>query len=286
MAKTIFQAHAKLNLSLNLLPERGDRGYFKVRFLNIQVALSDVVNIETSRTPGIHAKYPVVDGPENIALRAAEAVVKGYGIEDGVEIDIEKHIPLRAGLGGGSADAAAVINGMNSLFHLGLGPAEKVGIALNLGMDVCYCVVGGLCRVGGIGERVEPVSHPMPTLDLVIATPGQQKPSTAWAYSLLRDEEVGAHLDRYEQLLRAIEERDPGSIAAHLHNDFEAPISSRYPVVGEIRKAMLDAGASGALLAGSGLSVFGVFQTREDAEGAHRRLTERGISCIVTHSLP
>jgi 4-diphosphocytidyl-2-C-methyl-D-erythritol kinase len=285
MANTIFQAHAKINLSLNILPERGDRGYYRVRFLNTQIALSDRVHIARSRKTGIHIKHRVVDGSENIALRAAETTAKRYGIEDGIEIDIEKRIPMRAGLGGGSADAAAVINGMDSIFRLCISPQEKNEIAQSLGMDVCYCVVGGLCRVDGIGERIQPLAHPLPVLNLLIATPRQQKPSTAWAYSLLRAEDLGAHLDRYERLLRAIEKEDPGMIAAHLHNDFESAVSRHYPVVEEIRKMMLDAGASGALLAGSGLSVFGIFLTRGSAERAHGKLTIRGMSCTVTETL-
>ena len=155
MGNTILTAYAKINLSLNVLPRRGEEGYYEVRFVNTQVTLGDRVRISDSAFPGIHMDQLLVDSSENIALRAAHLVCERRGITAGIDIDIEKRIPLRAGLGGGSADAASVINGLESRFGLCMQDREKNEIARRLGMDVCYCVQGGLCTVAGVGEIEE-----------------------------------------------------------------------------------------------------------------------------------
>jgi 4-diphosphocytidyl-2-C-methyl-D-erythritol kinase len=285
MGNTILRAHAKLNLNLHVLPGRDDRGFYRVRFVNAQTELADLVSISDSGAPGVHVDPPMVDSRENLAARAARTVLERCGIHAGVELRIEKHVPLRAGLGGGSADAAAVINGMDLHFELGLTGDEKNEIARELGMDVCYCVEGGLCSVSGTGERIERLPHTLPELALLIATPEQRKQSTAWAYSTLHDHEIGKRLDRYEGLLAAIIAGNVGGIARNLHNDFQLPVGSRYPLVNRIREAMEAGGALGALLAGSGLSVFGIFERRGDMERVGEELAKQGVRCIITRTI-
>jgi len=285
MGNTILAAYTKINLSLNVLPRTGAYGYYRVMFVNTQVDLADRVRISDSPLPGIRINQQAVEPSENLAYRAACLIGERYGIETGVDIDIEKHIPLKAGLGGGSADAAAIINGLDAHFGLSLADHEKNEIAQKLGMDVCYCVMGGLCTVGGVGERIERVSHVTPVLDLLIATPRERKPSTAWAYSILKEEDMGRHLDQYEHLLDGIERGDTTAIADNLHNDFEYPVGSHYPVTVRIKEAMLSGGAPGALLAGSGLSVFGIFSTRDELMSTKVRLEEQGHQCFATKTV-
>jgi 4-diphosphocytidyl-2-C-methyl-D-erythritol kinase len=285
MANTILTAHAKINLSLNVLPRRGEGGYFEVRFVNTQVTLSDRVRISEASLPGIHTGQSLVDGNENIAIRAARLIYERYELTTGIEIDIEKRIPLRAGLGGGSADAASVINGLDSLFGLRMGDREKNEIALKLGMDVCYCVKGGLCTVSGVGELVDSLRLDAPVLDMLIATPAEQKPSTAWAYSLLRPGKMGNNLDRMKRLLLGLHRGDIGTVAENLHNDFQTPIEKRHPVTGRIRAQMIAGGAGGALLAGSGLSVYGIFSSTAKLMETKERLEKQGHACFAVRTL-
>lgn len=283
MENTIQKAYAKLNLSLNLFPELTERGYYRVLFINAQAALHDEVAIRQC-TEGIIINDTVIDGAANLALSAAESVAKRYPLPGGICIDIKKRIPVRAGLGGGSADAAAVINGLSLLFSLEINVKKRTALAGELGMDVCYCVVGGLCRVEGGGDRVTKLFG-MPTIDILIAVPSETKPSTAWAYSILKKEEMGEGRKKVPVLLDALARGDIPAIARNLHNDFQRPVERQYPVTGLIRKKMLESGALGALLAGSGLAVFGMFDDPAAMETARVELEKGGARCITTHTL-
>jgi 4-diphosphocytidyl-2-C-methyl-D-erythritol kinase len=288
MENTIFPAHAKLNLSLNLLPRRGLRNYYTVRFINAQLDLHDLVAIEVNGRGGrVTIETSGEDpGPENIAARAAEILLRRYHIDRSVRISIDKRIPVRAGLGGGSSDAAAVINGLTAMLGLPLSPVQKNRIAQELGMDVCYCVTGGLCRIGGVGEIVERLPLDPPSLEVLLAVPEETKPSTAWAYSIVDDGAIGRELTRMDALFEGLKRRDPALVASGLHNDFEAPVGRVYPVVGRIKETLLSYGAAGALLAGSGLTVFGIFTDRHRRQAARAELEGRGIGCIETVTVP
>jgi len=285
MGNLILQALAKINLNLNVLPGRGKNGYYQVRFINTQAALSDRLILGPTDTPGIKLKDPVTPQEQDLACRAARILMERYSIRGGMTLHIEKRIPLRAGLGGGSADAAALINGLAAHAGLQISPEEKNEIAQMLGMDVCYCVKGGLCTVSGTGEQIERLSFTLPQLNLLIATPREKKPSTAWAYSMLREHEMGKSFDKYERLLESIEHGDIHGIAKNLHNDFELPMERSFPIIGSIRKTMIQEGALHALLAGSGLSVFGIFTARRAMKRAMEKLQQRGLQCFMTRTL-
>jgi 4-diphosphocytidyl-2-C-methyl-D-erythritol kinase len=285
MGNLILTAPAKINLSLNVLPQRGKNGYFEVRFINSQAALSDRLIVRHSKTPGICLKGSVAPPERDLALRAARILMERYGLKGGMSLRIEKHIPLKAGLGGGSADAASVINGLAAHAGLELSPEEKNGIAQELGMDVCYCVVGGLCTVSGTGEIVRRLPFSLPQLDLLIATPHETKPSTAWAYSILSKDEMGRSVQRYEVLLQCIEQGDIQGMAENMHNDFELPMERHFPVIVSMRETMTREGALRALLAGSGLSVFGIFTDAQLLKRAKRKLEQRGVRCFATRTI-
>lgn len=277
-----LKAPAKLNLSLNLLPRRGARGFYQVRFINVQAELHDTVSLSRrAGGPGVTLNGEHADGSD-LACRAAALMAGRYGIREGIDISLEKRIPVRAGLGGGSADAAAVINGIDALFGLDLPQEERVGVAEQLGMDVCYCVIGGLCAVGGIGSRVKRLSLPPPVLDLLIATPRNRKPSTAWAYRTVDPRRIGRSLEKIDDLLLGIKTNDTLRIAASLHNDFEPSVGARFPLVRRIKQGLLSRGAAGALLAGSGLSVFAVFPDRAAMRDACGWLQAGGIDWQAT----
>ncbi len=284
MENTIQKAYAKLNLSLNLFPDLTDRGYFRVLFINTQAALYDEVAIRQTGE-GISINDPVIEKAENLALTAARLMAGRYSLPGGLGIDILKRIPARAGLGGGSADAAAVINGLSLLFGLRMSSENRCSLARELGMDVCYCVVGGLCRVEDSGDRVTKLPFCMPEIDTLIAVPRETKPSTAWAYSILQKDELGAGHKKVPILLDAIKKRDIPAIARNLHNDFQNPIEQHYPVTRFVREKMLESGALGALLAGSGLAVFGMFGSRAAMNDAREALEKEGMLCFSTRTV-
>ncbi len=285
MENTILKAYAKLNLSLNLLPELGERGYYNVQFINTQISLSDTVNISKLKQKSILINVPEITRDKNIAYRAARLLFDSCRLPGGISINILKKIPLRAGLGGGSCDAACVINGLEKLFDLNLARDRKLLFAKELGMDVCYCIIGGLCRIGGVGDVVQRLQYKMPVLNLLIATPNIKKPSTAWAYSVVNERDIGKNAEKIEQLIDAIRKRDIELIASNMHNDFEKPIQRYYPVTEEIKETMLKNGALNTLLAGSGLSVFGIFKDMEYIFKAKSNLEKRGFDCYIAQTI-
>jgi 4-diphosphocytidyl-2-C-methyl-D-erythritol kinase len=314
-------APGKLNLSLNLLPRTGERGYYQVRFVNVQVELHDRVQVSlqprsegpgtigpdstssvggpggtTPRSEGSGIIGPdstsagrggisltgSSEGSRDLAYRAAALMADEFDINQTIRIHLDKNIPVRAGLGGGSADAAAVINALDRLLGLNLSDEQKIGIASRLGMDVCYCVIGGLCAVGRVGDRVKRLKMQPPQLNLLIATPEERKPSTAWAYGQVDRNGIGRNLELVDELLLGIRDRDNHRIASSLHNDFEPFVGGRYPVVFSLKQTLLELGALGAVMAGSGLSVFGIFERAGDMEEAGTRLKSGGARCVLT----
>jgi len=285
MIRNALRARAKLNLSLNVFPDRGEHGYYRVRFLNTQLTLADSVEVRKTHVPTLLINSKQVDGGENIALRAARLMFEAYGLPGGVSIRLRKRVPPRAGLGGGSADAAAVINGMDALFGLSLKPEEKIGLAKKLGMDVCYCITGGLAVVEGVGDIVRPLALPAPELDVLVATPAERKSSTAWAYSILDPATIGKAEGKFDLLMDGIARGNPREIARGIHNDFQEPIERHFPVTRAIRECLLEHGALNAMLAGSGLSVFGIFESAAGWKHARRDLEGRGVECHFTRTL-
>ncbi len=278
-------AHAKLNLALNIIPERSDRGYFKVDFLNTSISLHDTVRITPLREREFLINEPVVDGGENIALEAARLVFQHYELSGGVSIDVTKRIPPRSGLGGGSSDAAAVMRGIMKLHGIKSSHAERMRLAQTVGMDVCYCITGGLCRIGGIGNVVERVHASFFPIHLLVAVPAQKKPSTGWAYSLLREEEIGNNRESTVHLIREMQLKNIKNIAHYLHNDFEKPVSQSFPVIRELKDLMKAHGALNALLAGSGLGVFGIFADEKTCRKVEKKISDLDYFCVPARTV-
>ncbi|HEB31372.1 MAG TPA: 4-(cytidine 5'-diphospho)-2-C-methyl-D-erythritol kinase [Spirochaetes bacterium] len=285
MENISLKAHAKLNLSLNILPELGKGGYYRVKFLNTGISIFDSVTIHRLKRQIVRINEIRIDNEENIAYRAAKLMFDKFDLPGGVSIDITKSIPARAGLGGGSTDAAAVINGFSTLFDLRLGNAERLALARKIGMDVCYCVTGGLCEIGGVGETVKRLPLKPPDLHLLIATPHVKKPSTSWAYSTIKSGETGKYTEKMDNLIRAIREKNPYKIVSNIHNDFEKPVQRDYPVTGDLKKLMIENGAMNALLAGSGLSVFGIFKKEQDIIASKRELEKNNVECRIARTV-
>ena len=286
MKKVTLRAYAKLNLGLNLLPEKTTSGYYKVYFINTQLKLSDRVKIKKLPTKNdIIVLSDEIEGKSNLAYEAAKTIKERYNIAEGLEIKIKKNIPIKAGLGGGSSDAASVINGMIEIFALNIDNGEKLQLAKHLGMDVCYCTIGGLCEVKGIGDEVYPLQIRTPRLNILLVIPANTKPSTGWAYARVREEDLGRNIDKINKLIEALKEGSIYNIAKYIHNDFERVMIREFPFLNDIKEAMLKYGALNASLAGSGLSIYGIFETKKLMKAAAIPFRKRGFRVICTETL-
>lgn len=265
MTRTLL-APAKINLCLHVLGKRPD-GYHDLAMLMQQVDLHDRIELSLNTGGQVQVRcagVTLADGEENIAARAARALLALAGSRRGVEIVIDKQIPVAAGLGGGSSDAAAVLTGLNDLLGLGLTGERLRAIGVTLGADVPFFLYGPTAWATGIGDRLAPVP-PLPPVWYVLVNPGVAV-STAWVYQnlgLTSRSEV-AKLPGFPGTVPAL--------VAYLHNDLEAVTAARYPVVHEIKAALLARGALGALMSGSGSTVFGLFADQVSAQNAAAQL--------------
>lgn len=261
-----LQAPAKVNFRLDVLRKRAD-GYHDLRMLMQAVSLYDDIELSLTDAPGITilaTTGAIPTGPDNIAWRAADALLRHAGVTAGVRIRIDKRIPVAAGLGGGSSDAATTLMGLNRLLALGYSNAELMAIGLQLGADVPFFIFGQPAIAEGIGEKLTPVTG-LPKLPLVIVNPGIPV-ATAWVYQNLRltTAKVAAKIPvLYESA---------ADLCGILSNDLEAVTIGRFPVIREIKEQLIAAGAVGALMSGSGASVFAVFADEQQAATAAGQL--------------
>ncbi|MEQ8176393.1 MAG: 4-(cytidine 5'-diphospho)-2-C-methyl-D-erythritol kinase [Syntrophomonadaceae bacterium] len=270
MAKTIVvNAPAKVNLTLDVKYKRPD-GYHELETIMHQIDLCDRIILEPDREIILESNSAQIPGgKDNLAYRAAAAILEKYGIKEGVKIFLEKNIPVGAGLAGGSTDAAAVISGLNRLYDLGAGLDDLMPIAASLGSDVPFCLQGGTALATGRGEILEPV-YPAHALTLVLVKPPFEV-STAQVYGRLDLTMVKNHPDARE-LLAAWEHNNLDSMALNMINVLENVTIDRFPEIGQIKKRLTDLGAAAVLMSGSGPSVFGLFENIGEAEAARDQM--------------
>ncbi len=278
MQNTItLKALAKINLGLDVLGKR-DNGYHDVRMVMQTIYLYDNVTVEMTREPGISLKTNLFYLPtdtNNIAYKAAKLLMDEFQIEGGVRITLEKHIPVAAGLAGGSSNAAAVLVGMNKLFGLGLDQTELMERGVTLGADVPYCIMRGTVLAEGIGEILTPLP-PLPKCYVLIAKPGISV-STKMVYEKLDSQAITEHPD-IDGILQGLENQDLGKIASSMGNVLERVTIEEYPVIENIKTVMKEAGALNAMMSGSGPTVFGIFDDRSVAKEAQKKLREMNIA--------
>ena len=265
--KTVsLKAPAKVNYRLDVLRRRPD-GYHDLRMIMQRIDLCDEVVIAMVEKPGIRVacgRQGVPDGPGNIAWLAADALLQRCGRQTGIDISISKNIPVAAGLGGGSSDAAAVLMGVNELLDLKFSDEQLMEIGVKLGADVPFFIFKKCALAEGIGERLTPVAQ-IPAAWLVLVNPNIHV-STAWVYKNLQLT-TGNVANIIPLLYKSI-----GDICALLANDLESVTIDKFPLIGEIKKQLLAAGACGSLMSGSGPTVFGLFENEERARQAAQEL--------------
>lgn len=266
-----LKALAKINLGLDVLRKRED-GYHEVKMIMQTIGLYDKIILRKIKKPEIRVKTNLFYLPENennLVYQAAKLLMDEFGIEGGVSIDLQKFIPVAAGMAGGSSDAAAVLFGMNRLFRLRLSREELMRRGVKIGADVPYCVMRGTALAQGIGEQLSALP-PMPKCKVLVAKPPISV-STKFVYENLKLDGSTPHPDM-DALIKDMEIGDLERIAAHMGNVLESVTIPHYPVIAQIKKEMINGGALNAMMSGSGPTVFGLFQDEKLAKQAYQKL--------------
>ncbi len=277
MREIKLKAMAKINLGLDVLRKRED-GYHELRMIMQTVRLFDRIQLTVTETPGIRVKtnlsfLPVDEG--NLVYRAAKLLMDEAQVKKGFFIHLEKHIPVAAGMAGGSSDAAAVLVGVNRLFHMGFTLEELMERGVRLGADVPYCILRGTALAEGIGEKLTALPAP-PPCHVLIAKP-KVHVSTKFVYGNLKAHELMEHPDIDGQI-QALRDGDLYRMAELMGNVLETVTIPAYPVVQEIKDIMKKQGAVNAMMSGSGPTVFGLFDDKTKARKAYEKLRRGSIA--------
>ena len=278
----ILKAYAKINWSLDITGQRED-GYHLMDMLMQPVSLADDLTLTPARELSLTASGfpPVRADRSNLIWRAADALKQAAGYPGGAAIHVFKRIPVGAGLGGGSADAAGVLRGLNQLWQTGLSEAELEKIGLTLGADVPFCLRGGLTRTRGIGEEME--SLPVNVNYWLVVVQPCRGLSTGEVFKAWHQDSAAPRPET-DAAVRALRQGDLTLLCASIANVLQ-PVSVRFrPEIGEAIRFLQSAGAACALMTGSGSAVFGVFRSGREATAAHASCRRRWRSSFLCHS--
>ena len=287
--KTTEAAYAKVNLHLEITERRPD-GYHEIDTVMQTVSLCDEVSVEIARDERAEmtltcSRADIPTDENNIACKVARAFLSAIGREkDSVCIHIEKRIPVAAGLGGGSADGAAVLRALNRLYGYPLTKEALCSLATPLGADIPFCIMGGCRRATGIGEIFSLATSLREDTILVIAM-GKMGSNTARAYRKIDEQNGKKSLISSEEMLRSLE-MGADAVASALYNRFEEVILPENADASAIRRTLRIAGAKGSLMSGSGASVFGIFDDGEKAKEAVKLLRQKDFFATTAHPIP
>lgn len=273
MRQIILKAYAKINLGLDVLRRRED-GYHDVRMIMQSVSLYDKLTLKKLSRDEISMSSNVAALPnneKNLVYRAIHLIKTKYGISGGVRTELEKKIPMAAGMAGGSTDAAAALIGMNKLFDLRLSTEQLMELGVKIGADVPYCILSGTALSEGIGERLTPL-RPMPHCYILIAKP-RISVSTRFVYENLEADKLAYHPD-IDGMTEAIGRGDLRGITDRLSNVLETVTERKYPIIHQIKDVMVANGAMNALMSGSGPTVFGIFEDESMARKALEKVRQ------------
>lgn len=283
MDNLTVKAFAKINLSLDVLGVLPN-GYHEVKMVMQTVSLFDTVELtktDSGITLGCSLRF-LPTGAENLAYRAAEAFFNETGISGGVSIYLKKHIPVGAGLAGGSSNAAAVLTGLNKLYDAKLSTRRLCEIGKTLGADVPYCIIGGTRLAEGIGEKLSPLPR-MPHCHIVLVKPSFSI-STKWAYDNIDACPDIAHPPT-DKLIEALNAGDLKAMCASMGNVLEDVSIAHHPVLSEVKSDLISLGAIGAQMSGSGPTVFGIFEDEEKATAAKDILWKKYRTAYVCRGI-
>lgn len=279
MNRIQMKALAKVNLGLDVIRRRED-GYHEVKMIMQTVRLYDRIILEKTQK-GISMETNLSFLPvneQNIAYRAAKMLMDEFHIQSGLRIKIDKHIPVAAGMAGGSTDGAAVLYGVNKIFELGLTKRQLMERGVKLGADVPYCIMRGTVLSEGIGEILTPVSS-LPDCHILIAKPPVSV-STKHVYENLKLDKIEKHPD-IDGMVEALRIEDLHGVTQRMENVLETVTIPEHPEIQQIKELMIKEGALNALMSGSGPTVFGIFDDREKGMRARDLLRK---SSLVRHT--
>ncbi|MDD6215962.1 MAG: 4-(cytidine 5'-diphospho)-2-C-methyl-D-erythritol kinase [Roseburia sp.] len=277
MNEISLKALAKINLGLDVVRRRED-GYHEVRMIMQTIHLYDRLEIKKTGSADITMETNLSFLPtneNNLVYKAAKLLKDEFEIKEGVHVNLKKHIPVAAGMAGGSTDAAAVLYGMNRMFGLGLSKKELMERGVKIGADVPYCLMRGTALAEGIGEDLSALP-PMVKCPVLIAKPSVNV-STKFVYENLKLDDTTVHPD-IDALVADIQAQDLKKIAADMGNVLETVTIPNYPVIADIKQHMLEHGAINAMMSGSGPTVFGLFEKEETAQEAFTAMKQSGLA--------
>ena len=277
MDELSLKALAKINLGLDVIRRRED-GYHEVSMVMQTIHLFDRLRIKKTKDAGIEIRTNLSYLPvneNNLVYKAGRLLMDEFGLTEGVSVELNKKIPVAAGMAGGSTDAAAMLFGMNQLFALGLTKEELMERGVKIGADVPYCLMRGTALAEGIGEKLTALA-PMVKCPVLIAKPNISV-STKFVYQNLKLDEELVHPD-IRKLIADIEKKDLHAIAADMGNVLESVTIPNYPVIAQIKEKMLENGAINSMMSGSGPTVFGLFEDEKTAKKAAENVRRSGLA--------
>ena len=263
-----LKAYAKINLGLDVLGNRPN-GYHDVRMIMQSIGLHDKINISLQKRDEITVNtnlHYLPTNENNLVYKAAKLIKTEFQINTGVVINLEKKIPVAAGLAGGSSDAAATLYGLNKLFRLNIPMNQLMEYGLQLGADVPFCLHRGTALSEGIGEVLTTLPH-MPSCYILLVKPDISV-STKFVYENLDLAENILHPD-IDGMIAAIKNQNLNHLIDHLGNVLETVTTKEYPIIQQIKEKMLELGALGSMMSGSGPTVFGIYTDKKTAQKAY-----------------
>jgi len=278
MDKLALKAYGKINLGLDVLRKRPD-GYHDLKMIMQMVDVyDDIVITKTDRKDEIVVatdKFVLENEKGNLAYMAVKLLFDEFNIHQGIEIKINKRIPIAGGMAGGSSDCATTLMGINKMFDLRLSKEDLMKRGVKLGADVPYCVLGKTAIAEGIGEILTPLPTP-PSCYVIIAKPPVSV-STAFVYGNIRPDEITKRPD-IDGMAEAIKNGDLYKMSSLLYNVMEDVTVPEYPIIADIKKMMIENGALNSIMSGSGPTVFGIYDNLEKAENTMKLLKKSNLT--------
>lgn len=277
------KAYAKINILLDVVGKK-ENGYHLLEMIMQSIDLYDVIDvnkIEKGIKISCNKSYIPINN-KNIAYKAAELFINTYEIKEGVSINIYKNIPTSAGLGGGSADGAAVLKAMRTIFNVNVTDKELEELGAKIGADVPFCINGGTAFCEGIGEVITPIRKFKDKI-LVVVKP-KFGVSTKWVYSEY-DKLSDVKKPKTEKILDAVKNDKIKAVSAEMANVLEDVTISKYGIIDRIKKDMIKIGALGAMMSGSGPSVFAFFEDSLSAQRCFEKMKENYPETFITRTI-
>lgn len=278
MDKLALKAYGKINLGLDVLRKRPD-GYHDLKMIMQMVDVyDDIVITKTDRKDEIVVatdKFVLENEKGNLAYMAVKLLFDEFNIHQGIEIKINKRIPIAGGMAGGSSDCATTLMGINKMFDLKLSKEDLMKRGVKLGADVPYCVLGKTAIAEGIGEILTPLPTP-PSCYVIIAKPPVSV-STAFVYGNIRPNEITKRPD-IDGMAEAIKNGDLYKMSSLLYNVMEDVTVPEYPIIADIKKMMIENGTLNSIMSGSGPTVFGIYDNLEKAENTMKLLKKSNLT--------